>query len=232
MANIKGKLSIDEIMAKKNLEQIGEELLLKFEQMEQKRKDNFEKLSKLHSIKDIVSKTGISRGSVENAIKGENITVKNLEKLQMAFPEILFNENYARIPIIGSVFNQEKVIPLTADQRPYLKVVQGAFERYSPMIAAFNKEGCYKGFTIVFSSKGFDKISNLNGYLKNKVILIEANKEYHYGLVTASDEKSLTLSNPMNCKVINKIYTKEIDCKFYTYRYQVSPYIYDNIFSD
>ena len=50
-----------------------------------------------------------------------------------------------------------------------------------------------------------DKISNLNGYLKNKVILSEANKEYHYGLVTASDEKSLTLSNPMNCKVINKI---------------------------
>ena len=150
----------------------------------------------------------------------------------MAFPEILFNENYARIPVIGSVANQDRVIPLTADQRPYLKVVQDAFERYSPMIAAFNQDGFYKGFTIVFSSKGFDKLSNLNGYLKNKIVLVEANKEYHYGLVTASDEKSVTLSNPYNLKVINKIYTKEIHCKFYTYRYQVSPYIYDNIFSD
>ena len=194
MANIKGKLSVNEIMVNKNLEKIGQELLMKFEQMEQRRKDNFEKLSKLHSIKDIVNKTGLSRGSVENAIKGENITVKNLEKLQMAFPEILFNENYARIPVIGSVANQDRVIPLTADQRPYLKVVQDAFERYSPMIAAFNQDGFYKGFTIVFSSKGFDKLSNLNGYLKNKIVLVEANKEYHYGLVTASDEKSVTLS--------------------------------------
>lgn len=136
----------------------------------------FDRLSKEHTDKEIVSKSGVDKNVIYRIRNAENITIDNYLKIRNAFPNAFRPEpqpDVSDLPILGQIINESEIQVLNPSQPTALKVPTQLINGWQPVFGYFYNDvkSHYHGCVHIFTTKNIKNLK-VNWQCHNRLIMI------------------------------------------------------------